>query len=201
MVPELHAERSPGIEVVGRGDGTSLAVVTADRPVLGESRSTLDRRLVDTLGSQDVVSAAIGDDSAFLGGARGRIVRPEALHDVVLDQWALGPAVDAQVGVAVRVVGARKRDGTSGAGVPALACDEVALVASPGDCVLATSLVGVGDVALAIGPEAVVVAIVRASRRWCARTPGELGRTAVCDVRGSSESGNGRSREKERLGK
>ncbi len=51
----------------------------------------------------------------------------------------------------------------SGTGLPALATDPVA-VAGPAGAVLATGAVGVLDVALAIGPERVVVAVVSASR-------------------------------------
>lgn len=200
MIAELHTQGGPGVEVVGRGDRTGLAVVATDRPVLGESGCTLDRRLIDTLGGQDVVGAAVRDNSTLLGGTRGRVVSAEALDDVVLDERVLGPAVDAQVGVAIRVVGACERDGASSAWIPALASDEVALVAGPGDCVLATSFVGVRDIALPIGPEAVVVAIVGTGRRRRASALGKLSRTAIRNVRWSCESCDGRSRENERLG-
>lgn len=50
----------------------------------------------------------------------------------------------------------------STAGVPALPADKVAVTA-PVDAVLAAGSVGVGDLSVVVGPERVVVAVIRAS--------------------------------------
>lgn len=78
------------------------------------------------------------------------------LENVVLDQRAGGPAVDGQVGVAVRVEVGIKGDGPVGTGAPALAGDKVLRARGPGHRVLATVAIGVGHVAAA-DPEGVVI--------------------------------------------
>jgi hypothetical protein len=108
---ELHALGSPGVEVGLHVDGTGAALVLADRPVLVEGLSTVDGGLVDTLGLGDLVRGAIGGDGALDCGVGGGVVGAEVLNDVVLDQRVAGPAVDGEVGVALRVVGAGVGDG------------------------------------------------------------------------------------------
>ncbi len=108
---ELEAGSGPGVEVGGHVDAATGTLVLADRPVLVEGRGALDRRLVDTLGTVDIVGRAVGGDAAELGGARRGVVRAEVLNDVVLDQGVLGPAVDGKVRVAVRAVGTAVGDG------------------------------------------------------------------------------------------
>lgn len=78
------------------------------------------------------------------------------LENVVLDKRAGSPAVDRQVGVAVRVEVGIEGDGPVGTGAPALACDKVLHAGGPGHRVLATVAIGVGHVAAA-DPERVVV--------------------------------------------
>lgn len=62
-----------------------------------KTHGSFNRWLVDALGLVDVVGASVGLDGAAPLGARGRVVRPEGLDDVVLDQRAPCPAVDGEV--------------------------------------------------------------------------------------------------------
>jgi hypothetical protein len=53
------------------------------------------------------------------------VVGAVGFEDVVLDQGVLAPAVDGEVGVALRRVGTLEVDGAGGALGPSLAGDEV----------------------------------------------------------------------------
>ena len=50
--------------------------------------------LIDALCGVDIICAAVALNGALEAGASRGIVRAVGLHDVVLDQWASGPAVD-----------------------------------------------------------------------------------------------------------
>lgn len=171
--PQVHAVGSPGIEVSSNIDGSAGAVVLADGPVLMEGRELV---VADCL--KDVVCASINGDGA-LEDRRGRgVVRPQALHDVVLDKGVSGPAVDGEVAVADGAKGSRVGDcpGLSARSdcnvgiadllctswVPPLSCEEVAL-AAPGHSILTASFVGVQFLALFITPVLVVVSVVHTS--------------------------------------
>lgn len=65
---ELHAEAGPGVEVVGKGDGSRRALVAADRPELLESAGALDGGGVGPLVGVDIVSVAVGGNCTLLGG-------------------------------------------------------------------------------------------------------------------------------------
>lgn len=74
-----------------------------DGPVLLEGLSTDDRWLIDTRGSQNVVSSAVTAHRSSLRSSRGRIVRTVGLDDVVLYERVDCPAVDGKVAVPVRL--------------------------------------------------------------------------------------------------
>ena len=116
--PELEAVLGPRVEVGANVDRARGAVVLADRPELVKGAGALDGRLVDAAGLGDGIGAAILGDGAELGGLRRGIVVAERLDDVVLDQRVLGPPVDGQIAVALRVEGAREVDGAGRAGLP-----------------------------------------------------------------------------------
>lgn len=122
---QLQAEAAPSIEVVGHGDSTARALGAADRPELGECRSTKNGRLVHTLAGVDVIGVAIGCDGSLLGGASTGVVCAEIFNDVVLDQrvglestkvnyrgdqetslQTYRPAVDSKVAVAIWLISA-----------------------------------------------------------------------------------------------
>lgn len=102
--------RSPGVEVVGRVDRAAGAVSAADRPVLVKGGGSDDGRLVDTLGSVDVIDTAVRCNLTQLGGTGGWVVGSKVLNDVVLDERVARPAVDGEVAVSVGVVAAREVD-------------------------------------------------------------------------------------------
>lgn len=86
VVAEFHAKARPGVEVVGKSNGSRRALGAADRPELLECAGTLDRGRVVTLVGVDIVCVAVGGDGALLGCTRARVEGAEVLHNVVFDQ-------------------------------------------------------------------------------------------------------------------
>jgi hypothetical protein len=97
--------------VARRGDGAAGAQALADGPVLREGGGALDRRLVGPCGLVDGVGPVVAVDGAQLRQPGRGVVGAVRLGDVVLDQRVLGPAVDGEVGVSIRVEGGRVGDG------------------------------------------------------------------------------------------
>jgi len=92
--------------VVGRRDGAAGALGPAHRPELLEVGRAQDRGRVGARVEVDVVDRSVARDGA-LGLRAGRgVVRAKGLDDVELDERVSGPAVDAQVAVAVGIVAA-----------------------------------------------------------------------------------------------
>jgi hypothetical protein len=115
---EREASLGPGVEVGADIDRARGAVALADGPELVKGAGALDGGLVDARRLGDRVGAAVLLERAErLGVGRGVIVA-ERLDDVVLDQRVLGPPVDGQIAVALRVEAARVGDGAGRAGVP-----------------------------------------------------------------------------------
>jgi hypothetical protein len=102
----------PGVEVVGSGDGTSSTLALPDGPVLGESGSASDGRLVGaSVGALDVGCAVRGDAAELSNAGRAGVEATVALNDVVLGLGAVDPAVDGKVRTAAAgVVAARVDD-------------------------------------------------------------------------------------------
>lgn len=184
---ELKTRLPPGVEVVLDSDGAADALLLAHGPELVESRGAVDRGLVDALGAVDVVHAAVALDRAQLLRAAGRVVRPERLHDVVLDERVSRPPVHGQVAVDVGAVPrAVVRDDAGRAGVPSLAGYEVAHV-GPRHVVRAARSVVVGHLAGAVGPEGIEEAVIGA-RAGGGRPGDEVERGG--DGPGGSREGN-----------
>lgn len=110
---ELHAGLRPGIEVGADIDATLGAVLLADGPVLLEGLGAVDRGGVGASGLEDLVGAAVNIDGSLALSAAGGVVGAECLDDVVLDERALGPAVDGEVAVTVGGVLSGKADGSA----------------------------------------------------------------------------------------
>jgi len=187
---QVQADLRPGVEVRGRVDGTSHTLALANRPILLKGPGAVDGRSVGTSADEDVVGATITDDGALLGCSAGRVVGSEVLDDVVLDQRVSSPAVDSEVAVAVRLVGAGVRDGPCGTRVPAFASHEVT-AALPDNTVLTTRTIGVGDWGTSVRPPRVVEPVVRAGRRRSRLTFHQL-------ARGGEGPGEGRKGDEER---
>jgi len=117
---QLQPALGPGLEVVARGNLAAGALVTPDRPKLVEGLPPLDRRLIDALRLVNVIRAAVTGDAAFALRPLAGVVAAEVLDDVVLDERLLGPAVEGQVRVALRVVRALILDRLVAARIPAL---------------------------------------------------------------------------------
>ena len=130
MRAKVEAIASPGVEVGLHVDGAADALVLADGPVLTEGPGTVDGRLVGPGGDVDVVVAAVGGDAAEVLSTRAGVVGSEVLdlrfvssrifghgmpdtYNVVLDERVSCPAVDSEVGVALRRVRATVVDGTA----------------------------------------------------------------------------------------
>ena len=78
-------------------DRAARAVRLADGPVLVEGSGSLDRGRVHASALVDVVGRAIGGYGALVAETAARVVRAEALDDVVLDEGVGGPAVNRQI--------------------------------------------------------------------------------------------------------
>jgi len=94
---------TPRIKVVTNINRATATLALTNRPPLGESSCTSNRRLVDTLAGVDIVGAAVAAETALVLGAAARVVRAEILDNVVLDQRVAEPAVEGQVGVAAGI--------------------------------------------------------------------------------------------------
>lgn len=148
---------TPSIEVVADGDGARGTVARTDRPVLVEGLCSVDGRLVDTLGTVEVVGGAIRGGGTEEARSSAGIVVTEGFDDVVLDEGTASPSVDGEITVSIGPVVCSIGNGTSRTGVPSLSAYKVTLVAGPLDTVLATSTVGIGNGSSTISPEGVVV--------------------------------------------
>lgn len=131
----------PRIEMSLDGDGSTNALLLADRPVLLKGRGAINGWLIVAGGLEDIIGAAIGGDAALLLCGRAGVVAAVCLDDVVLDERVAGPSVQGDVAVDVgsvpcAVVG----HGFAASWVPALAGDEVVHVV-PGYVILVISLV------------------------------------------------------------
>lgn len=91
--------------MVSSGDGPTNALVGADRPVLVEGRSALNRGFVGTDIQIDIVCSSVTSDRALIGATAGGIVGTVGFDDIVFDKRASGPPVDGEVSVAIRVEG------------------------------------------------------------------------------------------------
>ena len=121
--PQPHPRIRPRLEM--RPD-----VHTAPRPLtppyapeLLERLRSVDRRRIGAGALENIVHGPVDGDGPLVRGARGGVVGPEVLDDVVFDERVARPAVDGEVGVAVVLVAAGVLDYPEG-GI------------SPGDCVL-----------------------------------------------------------------
>jgi hypothetical protein len=92
--PQAHAERRPLIEVVRDGDGAAGPGRVPDGDVLVEGRRPHDRGLIDLLVFPDGVCASVAREGTLLRPACGYPYI--CLHDIVLNQWVLTPAVDRE---------------------------------------------------------------------------------------------------------
>ncbi|KAI6754144.1 hypothetical protein HG530_013320 [Fusarium avenaceum] len=110
---ELHAGLRPGIEVGADIDAALGAVLLADGPVLLEGLGAVDRGGVGASGLEDLVGAAVNLNGSLALSAAGGVVGAECLNDVVLDERALGPAVDGEVAVTVGGVLSGEADGSA----------------------------------------------------------------------------------------
>jgi hypothetical protein len=105
MLPKVHAELSPGIEMALGGDGAAAGpLVLAVADVLGEGCRADDGWLVGLGVLPDVVGGAVASDGAHLLALRGTGTVGGVLLDVVLYEGVLGPAID------------RDKDGTGSGG-------------------------------------------------------------------------------------
>jgi hypothetical protein len=127
---ELQAVGGPSVEVALGGDGSAAGtLVDTVGDVLGEGGGADDGRLVDLGVLPDVVGRAIAGDGADLGALSGTSTVGGVLLDVVLDKRVLSPAVDRdEDGASLGLGGTGEVDLAGGAGLPALADDEVTSV-------------------------------------------------------------------------
>ena len=69
-----------------------------------EGANTVDTRLVVTGALAETIGAAIAIHCPQIAGPRRRVVGPEILDDVVLDERVAGPAVNCEIAVAIGLV-------------------------------------------------------------------------------------------------
>jgi len=87
--------------------GTAELQGVSDRPELLEGLDAVDRRLVDTDGSDDVVLAAVAGDGTLLHSRGDGVVGAVGFDNVVLDQGVASPAIDGEVAVSAGQVTSR----------------------------------------------------------------------------------------------
>lgn len=90
--------------MISSSNSSLRTLVLTNGPVLGESRSALNRRLIDSLTGVNVVDTSITGNSALLGCAAGGVVSAEVFDDVEFDQGVLSPAVDGEVAVSCMIL-------------------------------------------------------------------------------------------------
>jgi hypothetical protein len=98
--------------VILRRNSAPNPLLRANAPVLRERLGPIDRRRIHARARVDLVLAAVGRHGALVGQLAGRVVGAVRVEDVVFDQRGAGPAVDAEVGVAVWFEGAGVFDGS-----------------------------------------------------------------------------------------
>jgi hypothetical protein len=97
MLPQLHPQLRPRIEVLSSRDRPTNALLRSHRPELCESTSPFDRRLVYTLARVDLVRPLFRREVAPPGPRLSRRQNIIRLDDVVFNQRVLRPAVERQV--------------------------------------------------------------------------------------------------------
>lgn len=104
---DVQSGSAPRIEVAASLHGAARALVDADGPVLVKSADTVDARLFVTGALAKPIGAAVAGHCAQIAGSGRRVVGPEILNDIVLDERVAGPAVDGKVAVTIGLVRAR----------------------------------------------------------------------------------------------
>lgn len=80
---------------------TTAPLAPPYREVLLESPRTINRRRIRPRVGADIINRTVRSHGASDRLARAWIVLAEVLEDVVFDEGVAGPAIDAEVGVAV----------------------------------------------------------------------------------------------------
>lgn len=100
---KVHTSVRPSLHMVVEGDSAAGAMIPSDREELGKRLSAVYAWLVNALADVEVVRAAVALEGALGVQAGARVVVAEGFDDVVLDQGAARPAVQAEVAVALGV--------------------------------------------------------------------------------------------------
>jgi hypothetical protein len=69
-----------------------------------ERLGTINRRLINTSGLEDVVGGTVAGYSSLARSSRGRVVRAIGFDDIVLDEGIASPSVDSKVTISVWLV-------------------------------------------------------------------------------------------------
>jgi hypothetical protein len=96
---EFQAKFLPGLKVVPRRNCTTDPLLSANRPELLKSTSSLNGWLVDAGTSINVVRATVRLYRATLFSLTGRIVRAVRFDDIVFDQRVASPAIESKIAV------------------------------------------------------------------------------------------------------
>jgi len=111
MRSEFQAILLPGLEVVPRRNCTTDLLLSANRPELLKSTSSLNGWLVDAGASINVVRTAVRLYRATLLSLTGGIVRAVRFDDIVFYQGIASPAIESKITVSLWLEGARVTDG------------------------------------------------------------------------------------------
>jgi len=164
MTTQAQSGGGPGVEVVASSDGSTCDFGGTDGPVLVESRSAFDTRLIRTGGFVDVVSAAVAGDRAFQGPATAAgIVGAVGFYDIVLDEGRSGPPIYREVAIAARAEGAGEVYCPSTSRIPSLSGNKVPGI-GPGYTVLASRSIRIINCSTTICPEGIVEAVISTGR-------------------------------------
>lgn len=99
MITKVQASIPPSIEVILHVDGAGRPLVVADGPILTESLSTIDRRLIVASRDVDVVASTVRLQLTLVLCTLARIVGSVVFNNVILDEGVASPSVDAEVSV------------------------------------------------------------------------------------------------------
>lgn len=108
MLPQWQASLLPLLKMLGRIYSATNMTLRPYAPVLRECRRADDRRLVDSPFPPDFVGAAItfkGTVAGVIGVVGGVVLVAEVFDHVVFDERVGGPAVEAEVRIAIGAEG------------------------------------------------------------------------------------------------
>jgi hypothetical protein len=99
--------------MVACSDGATHALGLADRPILIEGGSSLNRWLVDALVQVDIVGATVTGNGALVGASGGWVVVTVGFDDVIFNEGIGHPSINREIRVSCKLVRTSPTEGSS----------------------------------------------------------------------------------------